>query len=152
MPSDPGLMFGSVSETVPFVWMLFPLQPGYTITVWAEASDQLATTKTSSVNRNMVTGEDEKRCRSDANVLLFYEAAICKAVHNLIIINANRQRAVAGGHQHLWGARPGSKVPRATIPSPERGLLACEWNMQANEHCKTAPPGWPASACQLSKH
>jgi hypothetical protein len=83
-------MFGSVSETVPLVWMLFPLQPGYTITVWAEASDQVATTKTSSVNRNMVARRDLLRSRSDANVLLFYSAAIRKAVHNLMVVNANR--------------------------------------------------------------
>jgi hypothetical protein len=49
-------MLESVSETVPFVWMLFPLQPGYVITVWADATDQVATIKTSSVNRNMMAG------------------------------------------------------------------------------------------------
>jgi hypothetical protein len=57
MPSDPGIMLLSSSETVPLVLMLFPLQPGYTMTVWAAANEhQVATTKASSVKRNMAGG------------------------------------------------------------------------------------------------
>jgi len=54
MPIEPGTILGSVGPEVPFVMMLFPLQPGYTMTVCADASDQVATTKTSSVRRNIV--------------------------------------------------------------------------------------------------
>jgi hypothetical protein len=58
--------------------MLFPLQPGYTMTVWAETSDQLATTKTSSVKRNMMNGRGgvQRRRRSGFSILLFCDAAM----------------------------------------------------------------------------
>jgi hypothetical protein len=76
IPSDPGMMALSVVDFVPFVMMLFPLQPGYTITVWAEASDQLATTKTSSVKRNMLVGRSYTCGRCDGRSSFSCDAAV----------------------------------------------------------------------------
>lgn len=64
IPKLPGMIAGSVSDFVPLVWILFPLQPGYTMTVCACASgavtsDHVATMKAISVRRNMLAC----RCR-----------------------------------------------------------------------------------------
>ena len=137
-----------MGETVPFVWMLFPLQPGYTITVWAEASDQLATTNTSSVNRNMAAMRTLtaiwKRC---GWVLLFCNTAVSQAVHAQMVVDATRQRAVAGAISTygLHRTALGASCYRSVFEKSK-------WSMQANERSKTAPPARPASACQPSKH
>jgi hypothetical protein len=99
MPIEPGMMLLSVSEVVPLVWMLFPLQPGYVITVWAVASEQLAAATTNSVNRTMMAesvSEIEMRYRS---VLLFCENSDPRSVgvHNRMVVNANRTACGGGG-------------------------------------------------------
>jgi hypothetical protein len=55
MPMLPGLMLSSVVDTVPFVQILFPLHPGYTMTVWAETSEvKQARAHRNEAKRNMV--------------------------------------------------------------------------------------------------
>jgi hypothetical protein len=151
IPSDPGMMLLSVRDFVPFVMMLFPLQPGYTITVWADASDQLATTKTSSVKRNMMAG----RSYSAVEAMEGPPWLRCSSQLSSARLDGSRRKPAAcggGGHQHLWGARLGSKCLVQPCRFARRRLAACKWSRQTNEGSKTGPPSWPASACQPSKH
>jgi hypothetical protein len=143
-------MDGSVSDVVPLVWMLFPLQPGYVMTVWADASEKLATTSASSVKRNMVADRC-KQCGRGAEVLLFCDAAVCVVVHSQVVVDAKRQGAVAGDIS-TYGAHDlalRASCNHAVLPSR---LAAADGAWQANEDSKTAPRERPASACQLSKH
>lgn len=50
MPIDPGLSSGAV----PFVCRLFPLHPGYVMTVCALASDAVVTTTSSQATDNIL--------------------------------------------------------------------------------------------------
>jgi hypothetical protein len=66
-------------------------------TVCAAASDQVAATKTSSVKRNILAGRSRKVNSPDVDVLLFFISdPSAVGVYNLMVVDADRQRAVAG--------------------------------------------------------
>ena len=131
-------MSGSVSDTVPLVWMLSPLHGGYTMTVCAAASDQVAAAKTSWVRENMLAGRcqsgGQERCESPC---LVQDSVPVEEMHSLRVVDASRQHAVAGASS-TYG--PQDKAVAASCNHPD----ACKCSrkdVQANEDCQTGPPG-----------
>jgi hypothetical protein len=98
------------------------------MTVWADASEKLATTRASSVKQNMMA-DRSGRWGNDAKVLLFCDAASgLRAVHNQVVVDAKRQGAVAGDIS-TYGAHDLALRASCNHAVLLSRLAACRWGL-----------------------
>ena len=93
-------------------------------------------------------GQTETLLRCGCSSVLQCSDPLAVGVYNLMVVDADRQRAVAGAIS-TYGY--GLGLDCLVRPSRCSQVLA-KGTIQSNEQCKWGPPAGPAIACQPSKH